>query len=100
MNWSVHIRRILARLGEDATFTHAGGSPASVRGLFTQPYAQVDLAGSVIVAGSNPVFVTMSADVPLVASGDTLVRGAVTFNVVGVEPDVVGGFVVLQLEVA
>lgn len=97
MDWAIHIRRILARLGEDVTWTHLG-SPATVRGIYVSPYAQVTLGGTVAIAGSDPMFATMSADVPALADGDDLLRGATAYKVRAPEPDELGGFVMMKLE--
>jgi hypothetical protein len=96
VDWATHIRRILDRLGEDVTWTHSG-SPATVRGIYLEPYREITL-GEVGVGGSMPRFVVMTADVPALAVGDTIARGATTWRVSVPEPDALGGFTVLQLE--
>jgi hypothetical protein len=50
-----------------------------------------------VAEGSAPVFTCAAADVPSVAHGDTLVIGARTYKVCGVEPDGTG-IVLLRLE--
>ena len=60
---------------------------ASVRGIFDSDY--FDPLGNV-VEGNSPVFRCATADIVGVAHGDTLVAGAVTYKVVGVEPDGTG----------
>lgn len=50
-----------------------------------------------LVEGRSPVFTCAAADVPAVAHGQTLVVGARTFKVRGVEPDGTG-IVRLRLE--
>lgn len=97
VDWASHIRRILARLGEDVSWTPDGGSPATVRGVFLEAYQSVQL-GSVEVSGAEPRFCAMSADLPAVAKDDQVVRGGVTYKVKALEPDTVGGFVVCVLE--
>lgn len=92
------MRRISARLGEDATYTHAGGAGVTVRGLFLSPYQSADLGG-VAIAGSNPRFAAMIADLPLVTQGDTITRGGVIYTVVPpIETDDPSGLTVLQLQ--
>lgn len=59
----------------------------AVRGIFDEPYAE-PLSG--MVEGSSPTFVCRSADIPSVAHEQTLVIGARSFKVVGVEPDGTG----------
>lgn len=98
MDWASHMRRILARLGEDVTWTH-GGSPATVRGLFLGPHREVSLGDQVIVAGEDPMFAAMATDLPGLAGGDTILRGGTTYTVKpALEPDPVSGVTVMQLE--
>ena len=97
MDWKIHIRRILVQLGEDATFTHGAGTPATVRGIFVSPYHEISLAGAVI-AGSSSRFVVMTEDVPNVAIDDTLMRGSVSYKIKCPESDDPGGYTVLGLE--
>lgn len=99
MDWSQHIRRILAHLGEDVTFTHAGGSPVSVRGMFVSPYAELLPGIGAGIDGSKPHFAAMTADLlPSVAEDDTIVRGALTYKVKDIQAQDPGGFTLLQLE--
>ncbi len=100
MNWSAHLRHVFVHLGEDVAFTHGTADPATVRGIFTSPY--MALAGGIGpgVAGANPVFAAMSADLPLVAQDDRITRGTVNYTVVETQPDVPGGFTLLQLRSA
>lgn len=102
------MRRILARLGEDATFTH-GTAQSSVRGVFAAP--GVVLPGGV-EAGfdmNEPRFGGPTADLPSVTIGDTLalgalldgttqIRAAVTYNIVDIKPDDPCGLTYLQLQ--
>jgi hypothetical protein len=96
VDWAHHVGRILARMGEDVTFTH-GGTPSTVRGVFFMPYqaAQVGIAG---VTGTNPHFAGMSAELPSVAVGDTITRGAVVYTIKVKKADAPGGFTVLELQ--
>lgn len=98
MDWALHLRRIFARLGEDATFTHAGGQPVSVRGLFTAPYALLPSGLDGGMSCSQPRFAAMDSDLGTASQGDTLVRNATTYTVVEVQPDAPGGFTILQLQ--
>lgn len=96
--WAGHMRRILAQLGEDVTWTHAG-SPVTVRGIFLAPHRQVNLGEMVVVAAEDPMFAAMAADMPALAGGDTLQRGSTTYKVKpALEPDPVSGVTVMQLE--
>ena len=97
MDWAAHIGRILSRLGEDATFTHAGSSAASVRGMFTAPYERLPSGLDGGFDASLPRFAALTADLPGAAQNDTLARGGVTYTIVDVQHDDPGGFTVLQL---
>lgn len=97
MDWAKHVRRIFARIGEDATYTPSGGSPSTVRGMFLDPYQSASLGDVAIVGGSDPTFAAMTADVPNAARGDTLVYGGTTYTVRNVEPSAPAGFSILQL---
>jgi hypothetical protein len=90
------MRRILERLGQDATYTPTGGGGSStVRGLFLQPYQEV--AG--IVGSSDPSFACMLADVETIKGGATFLIGVVTWRVKpSPEKDPVSGVVVARLE--
>lgn len=90
------MRRVLTRLGEDVTFTH-GGTSSTVRGVFFMPYQAADL-GFTGITGSNPQFAGMSADLPSVASGDTITRGLTAYTVKVKRPDVIAGVTVLELQ--
>lgn len=91
------MRRILARLGQDAQWTHGAAEAVTVRGVYAAPYAVSPLA-QVGVASSDPTFAAMSADLQGVARGDALAIGAVVYTVVRIEPDPVSGVVMLGLE--
>ncbi len=66
----------------------------AVSGILDEEY--VEPLGN-LVEGRAPVFTCRSADVPSVAQGQTLVVGARSFKVRGVEPDGTG-VVLLRLE--
>jgi hypothetical protein len=100
VDWAQHVRRVLAILGEDASYSHAGGGGVTVHGMFLAPY-QSAVLGDVAIAGSNPRFAAMSADLALVAVNDTITRGGVTYTVVPpIEADDPSGLTVLQLQKA
>jgi len=93
------MRRILARLGEDATFTHGTSAGSSVRGVFAAPYAV--LPGGMGDAGfesSLPRFAVMAEDITDVAQGDTITRGSVDYEITAVQPDDPSGVTVLVLQ--
>jgi len=98
MDWASHMRRILARLGEDATFTHGTSQPSSVRGMFVASYQALPAGIDMGFASSEPRFAAMTADLPSVAQADTLVRGGITYRVVDIQPDDPSGLTVLQLQ--
>ena len=89
--------RILANLGEDALFTHAGGSAITVHGMFLNGYKAAEL-GVIGITGTEPHFAALTSDLADVAAGDTLVRGGVTYKVKVVRPDDPSGLTVLELK--
>ena len=66
----------------------------AVKGIFDEGY--VEPLGNV-VEGAAPQFQCAAASVPSVAHGQSLVIGARTFKIVGIEPDGTG-VVILRLE--
>lgn len=58
----------------------------TVIGIFDNGYAE----GMDTVAGRRPFFAVPDTAAPAVDSGDTLVLGAASYRVVGVEPDGTG----------
>lgn len=93
MDWETHARRILARLGEDATYTPpGGGSTSTVRGIFQRPYVE-----SQGMEASAPTFACMSSDVPTLAEGALFAVRGVTYKVRRPEPDPLSGLVQAQL---
>lgn len=99
MDWAPHMRRILSNLGEDATFTHGTGQASSVRGLYLSPYAEILPGGfGSGIDVTKPHFAVMTADVPLVTQGDTIICSGGTFDVVTPEADAPSGITVLRLE--
>lgn len=97
MDWAGHMGRVLSVLGEDVTFTHGTGTPATVRGVFTMPYRAADL-GIVGVTGTDPVFSALSSALGSVSMGDTILRGAITYKVKVVRADDPSGVVHLELK--
>jgi hypothetical protein len=96
VDWATHTRRILAKLGEDATYTPSGGGdPSTVRGVYQQPHQEI--LG--VYGGSDPSFACMQADVPTIKGGATFVIRGVTFKVKPApESDPVSGLVLAKLE--
>jgi hypothetical protein len=99
LDWAVHLRRILSRLGEDATFTPAGGEAATVKGIYTEAHRAMSF-GPIEVSSSYPTFGVMTEDVPGVARGDALTVSGTAYTVRDVQADEPGGVTVLELEVA
>lgn len=94
MDWDTHARRILTVIGEDATYTPAGGgSTSTVRGAFQQPYRE-----ALMMESSAPTFSCMAADVPGIKHGATFALRSLTFKVSRVEPDPVSGLTLCTLE--
>lgn len=87
---------VLSGLGEDVTFTHGTGTPATVRGVFQNPYQAGDV-GLVGVAGTTPSFAVLTSEIGTVSKDDTIVRGAVTYKVRAVRADDPVGVTVLDL---
>jgi hypothetical protein len=93
VDWATHMRRILTRLGEDATYTPSGGGASStVRGIFQNPYRDALEMGS-----SAPTFGCMAADVPTISRNATFVIRGVTYKVNMPEADPVSGLVTSTL---
>jgi len=109
MDWASHMRRILARLGEDATFTHGTSQPSSVRGVFAAPGVVLPGGFDAGFDASEPRFGAPTADLPSVAIDDTLaigavldgttqIRAATTYKIVDIKPDDPCGLTYLQLQ--
>jgi len=102
MDWAKHMRRILAHLGEDATYRpFGGGTSLSIRGMYLAPFQNANFGDVALIGTSDPQFAGMSADMPAVARGDTLeypVGSGTLYKVRSVEPNVPSGLAVLQLE--
>ncbi len=94
MDWATHARRILERLGEDATYTPSGGGATStVRGMYQEPYRE-----ALDIEGAYPTFSCMAADVPGLARGATFALRSTTFTVAALEHDLLAGVVMAKLE--
>lgn len=99
MDWAKHMRRIPARMGEDATMTPAaGGAAVSLRIVYTAPYVEALGGPQPGIAASVPRALAMLSDIPDVKVNDTLARGTSEYRIVGVEPDEPSDTVMLQLE--
>ena len=93
MDWAVHIRRIFARIGEDATVI--GATSPSVRGMFLAPYERIALGLGPGVVSSNPRFAAITADLPASPTAVVTTRG--THSIKEVQADDPGGFTVFEL---
>ena len=96
IDWKKHARTVLRSLGEDVTWTHAG-TPATVTGVFTEPFREVQV-GEIAIGGSMPHFSAAAEDLVGVAKGDTITRGAIVYTVRDVQADEPTGLTVLPLE--
>lgn len=79
--------------GVTATFTHAGGSPAAITGIFDNDWLDLDLEGEVGVSSRSPRFLCRSADLDAAGGandGDSLVVAGVTYRIRIVKPDGTG----------
>lgn len=98
MDWSVHMRRIVDRLGKDVTRRQAPGgataADATVRGIYLAPYATaLDIAPS-----NEPQLAVMAEDVPEACAGDVYVIGGTEFRAAAPpESDPVSGVAVIRL---
>ena len=77
-----------ADFGVPATFN----GTTAVNVIFDKEYL-----GAMGIESNNPVALVEAAKIPAVVHGDTLLISAVTYKVIGVEPDGVG-MVLLQLQ--
>jgi hypothetical protein len=73
-----------------ATYTPAGGSAATVNGIFDKDYSLADFGGSVGVGSNDPRFICRTSDVSGAASGGQLVVRSVTYIIRQVEDDGTG----------
>lgn len=96
MDWAAHLGVVLDKLGEDVTFTHGTGAPATIRGVFENPYLAGDV-GQVGVTGTNPRFSVLTSEIGDVDKGDTILRSSTTYRVLVVRPDDPSGVTVLEL---
>jgi hypothetical protein len=100
MDWAPHMRRILSRLGEDATFTHGSAQTSSVKGIFVSPYSQMPAGLPAGFASSEPRFAAMTEDLPSVEQQDTITRGTVDYKITDIQPDDPSGVTMLVLQKA
>jgi len=70
------------------------GTGSTINGIFDAAYAEA-LDG--MVQGSQPAFVTRTADVPSATHGQTITISGTAYKIVGVEPDGTG-LTLLRLE--
>lgn len=78
------------------TYTPSGGSATEINGIFDNNFMEIedDIAG---VESSIPMLTCRTSDVSSAAHGDTIINGAITYNIVGVHPDGTG-VTILMLE--
>jgi|TARA_R110000803_G_scaffold51256_2_gene106035 hypothetical protein len=74
---------------DEATYTPAGGSAATVAGIFDKDYSLADF-GSMGVGSNDPRFSCQTSDVPAAASGDQIVVRSITYLIRHVENDGTG----------
>ena len=96
-------------MGEDVTYTPAGGSASSITVILNQEYIDIDTSG-LGVQGYQPTAYVKTADIPNIAVGDaiaiaalktldgTVYKPATNYKVVNYENDNTG-FTLLILEV-
>jgi len=93
VDWAKHTRRILVRLGEDATVI--GATTVTARGIYSAPYQRLGLGIDGGIASSNPRFTAMTADLPATPTAVVTSRG--THNISDIQPDDPGGLTVFEL---
>lgn len=76
------VNSIFSRLGEDATFTAAGGQPLTVRAVRRQPDEILDVASSRIHTATD-IFLLRVAEVSNPKAGDALQLGTESFVIQG-----------------
>lgn len=76
------VNSIFSRLGEDATFTAAGGSPLAVRAVRRQPDEILDVASSRIHTETT-ILLLRVAEVATPKAGDLIQFGSESFVVQG-----------------
>lgn len=99
IDWKLHARRVIERLGEWAIHAHPGTAARRVRVIFRRDYAE-SLLGEVPLAGSGPAALAMSEDLRDLAPGDTLEleAGTEVWTIRGPRPDHVRGTTLMRLE--
>lgn len=78
--------------GVTATFTPrsgTGGGPTTINGIFDKEFVAVGDVGDVEMAGTDPVFMCKTSEVPN-ARGGTLKIDTTTYNIVTDKPDGTG----------
>lgn len=69
-----------------ASYVH-GTTTTSIAVLFDKPYLENELAAAVGIESNRPTCRAKTSDVANAAHGDTLTINAITYTVVGVQPD-------------
>lgn len=92
----VHARGIL---GRSVTYTPAAGAPVTVNGVFEAAYRKLELGQPGVSSTGPAVFLALSdlPDVPTAAARVTV--GGVVYEPWAVEPDGLGGVLLLLHEV-
>lgn len=80
----------ISDFADAGTYTPAGGSAATVNGIFDKDYALSDLGGSVGISSNDPRFICLTSDVSSAANGDQIVVRSVTYIIRQVEDDGTG----------
>lgn len=73
-----------------ATYTPAGGSPTSIKGIFDNEFYEADAGGSVTFAIEQPRFTCASSDVASAVEGEAIVINAVSYTINVVQRDGTG----------
>lgn len=94
VDWKAHYRRVVETLGEDVTYTPAGGTGAAIRGIFADPPREV-----LVIESHAPEIACVDDDVPAVEQGDAFIIRGATYKVKSVRHDSVMGRKVMGLEV-
>jgi hypothetical protein len=76
--------------GIAATYTPAGGSAATVNGIFDNDIVEVDAGGSIAMAVRQPRFLCRTQDVSSAADGDAITINSASYTIRMVDHDGTG----------
>jgi hypothetical protein len=89
-DFNSHLADLLATLGQEVIWSSQGGVATPITGIYEWPYFEVEGDGTVGVVSSQPKLTCASADIPGMATGDTITVQEKTYRVVVIQPDGTG----------